>query len=218
MASRLRDTARLLRSTLTAEQQKTALRLGWLSIVVLVGVTATGAWQLFAHEPDPGWFDYAVDSNFQPGPRPLTEVRTGVAAIHRFFGGAGVVLAGFGGGWFAYRVVHRVARLAVVIFVVGVISMVTGAWLRFRVVKLSGESVEDAGRGYFQLFLNDVDFVITDTRNFEAMGIRLLTVAHVISVPILLVAAWFAITRAGRLEEFSSSQPRKPELGPRQEW
>lgn len=59
MINRLRDITRLSSSTLTADRYKTAVRLGQLSMVVLVGLTLTGAWQFFAHEPNPAWYNYA---------------------------------------------------------------------------------------------------------------------------------------------------------------
>ncbi|MCP3856794.1 MAG: hypothetical protein GY698_18985 [Actinomycetia bacterium] len=210
MLAKLVDSSRLIRSVLSEEQVRTATRLGWLSIMVLVGLTVTGVWQFFAHAPVPSWYAYSPGSGFFPQPPPST----GVAALHGFFGGASVVLALFGGGWFAYKAVHRVPHLAVLVLVVGLVSTFTGSLIRFNLIKLAGQSFDAAGPGYAQIFTGDIDYVVTDRREIGAMGIRLWTLAHLVSVPVMLVAAWFSITRIRNLEEFTSSRPRKPELGP----
>lgn len=71
----------------------------------------------------------------------------------------------------------------------------TGSLIRFNAIKLPGQSYQDAGAGYSQLFLGDVDFVVTDRSDLGATAIRVMTLSHVITVPILLFAVWAYLPR-----------------------
>jgi hypothetical protein len=193
MPSRLERLRAEYRSTLTSGQQRGVSVLAWLSIVILVGLTTTGVWQFFAHESDPSWFDHTPGSSV----RQRTAPSEGAAELHGLFGSAGGVLAMFGGAWFAYKVLFDVPRLAVLAFGLALVGLVTGSLIRFNAIKLEGRQYEDAGRGYGQLFVSDVDYVVTDKWDLGAMAIRLFTVAHIATVPILLAAAWFGTARVG---------------------
>lgn len=172
--------------------KKGAEILGVVSIVVLVGVTVTGLWQFFAHEANPDWYAYVPDSGFTADAVPST----GMARIHGFFADASFVVAMIGGGWFAYNIAFTVPRTVIVAFITTFVGVLTGGIVRFNVVKLSGRTHEEAGAGYLQLFTNSVDYVVNGRTEFGATGFRLLTLLHVATVPILVVFAWIAISRA----------------------
>ncbi|MGI9596064.1 MAG: hypothetical protein ACR2QK_07890, partial [Acidimicrobiales bacterium] len=130
---------------------------------------------------------------------------------------ATAIVALIGGAWFAYKVAFGIPPYAVLALVLALVGIVTGSLIRFNVVKLAGRPLDDAGRGYGQLFSNDVEYVVTGNSELGSTAIRLLTIAHIMIVPILVVAAWFAIARAGHGDEYTSSRPsrrsRKPDGG-----
>jgi len=191
------DFARLrFRSDLNDEQQLGLRILGWLAVACLVGVTFTGVWQFFTHEPNPSWFRYDPANSLSPQ-SPDSE---GMAAAHAFFGAASAVVALLGGAWYAYRVVFDIPRVVVLSLVVTVAGLITGSVIRFNAVKLRGRPIEEAGNGYGQLFANDVEFVITDRADLGATAIRLLTAFHMLTVPLLLWIVWRAIIRGNRDE------------------
>ena len=192
VGSRATQVRQRFQSHLDSRQQRGVRILGWVSIICLAGLTGTGLWQLLAHESNPSWFGHVPGM----GVRQQTQPSDGVADLHGIFGAAAAVIALVGGGWFAFRVLFDVPRLAVIGLVVSVVGLVTGSVIRFNAVKLSGRTYEEAGSGYAQLFLNDVEFVVTDRWDLGALAIRSWTVAHVLTVPVLLLAAWFEITRS----------------------
>lgn len=192
MGSRTSQVRHRFRSHLDARQQRGVRILGWASIICLAGVTGTGVWQFLAHESNPSWFGYVPGL----GVRQQTQPSEGVAELHGIFGGAMAVIALVGGAWFAFRVLFDVPRLAVIGLVVSVVGLVTGSVIRFNAVRLSGRSYEQAGSGYAQLFLDDVEFVVTDRWDLGALAIRSWTVAHVLTVPVVVLVAWFEITRS----------------------
>ena len=115
--------------------------------------------------------------------------------LHGYFGAAAAVIALVGGEWFAVRVIFDVPRLAVVALGVSAFGLVSGSVIRFNAVKLSGRSYEEADAGYWQLFSDDVEFVVTDRWDLGEAAIRVWTLAHVLTVPVIVLAAWFEITR-----------------------
>lgn len=181
-----------LRSRLDARQQRGVKLLGWASLVSLGGVTITGLWQFFAHSSDDSWFSFVPGKSTRPQPQPSQ----GVAELHSIFGAASAVVALVGGAWFAYKVLFDVPRFAVVSLTVCVFGLISGSVIRFNAVKLQGRPYEDAGRGYGQLFFNDVEFVVTDRFDLGPLAIGLWTMSHVLTVPVLLTAAWLGIARS----------------------
>ncbi len=159
---------------------------------MIVGVSVSGVWQFFAHKPDPNWFDYVPGSSFNAQQAPATAM----AQIHDLFATGSGIVALVGSAWFAYRIAHGVP-IATIVAVIGTLSAaLTGALLRFNLVKLEGRSFEEVGAGYAQLFSNDVEYVVTDTVEFGPAAFTLLTVAHVATIPILVGFGWWSIQRA----------------------
>lgn len=196
MVGRLAGVRARFRSTLTPEQQRGLSVLGWVSFVILAGLTGTGLWQFFAHESDPSWFEHVVGSDARLRATPSE----GVAELHSIFATAGGIVALLGGAWFAYKIAFDIPWIALLAFVLAVVGSVTGSLIRFNAVKLPGRSYEDAGRGYLQFFVNDVEHIVTDKWDLGSTAIRLLTVSHFLTVPLLLTVAWFRITRVGEPE------------------
>ena len=172
--------------------KKGAEILGVISVVMLVGVSVTGLWQFFAHEPNPDWYGYIPDTGFTAEAVPST----GMARIHGFFADGSFIVALIGGSWFAYNIAFTIPRTAIVALVTTFVGVLTGGIVRFNVVKLSGVPHEEASAGYLQLFTNSLEYVVNGRTEFGANSFRLLTVIHVATVPILVVFAWIAISRA----------------------
>ena len=179
------------RSTLTVEQQRIVRTLGVLSIIMLTGLTITGVWQFFAHEPNPAWFDYVPGS----GARQQATTSTGVAATHSLVSTFGGIVALAGGGWYAYKVSFSVPWLWLLALGLALFGSFTGSLIRFNAIKLPNKTYEEAGTGYPQLFLGDVEFVVTDRWDLGSTAIRLMTLSHIITVPILLFAVWACLPR-----------------------
>lgn len=159
------------------------------SVGCLVGVTLTGVWQFFAHQSDPRWYGYVAGRDVQLSSPPSD----GIAELHGLFGAAIAVIALVGGAWFAYRVLFDVPRAAVISLGVAIVGLMTGSLIRFNLVQLRGLEYADAGRGYLQLFGRDLEFVVTDRWELGPMAIRLWTVAHVATVPILIAVIWLGL-------------------------
>lgn len=193
MSSTIDRVRSAIRSTLTAEQQRGVKVLGWASMVVMVGLTTTGLWQFFTHESDPSWFDQILGSSVRQRAAPSD----GIAELHSIFGTAAGVVALFGGAWFAYKVAYEVPKLVIAAFGLIVVGLITGSMIRFNAIKVRGREYDEAGRGYPQLFLDDIDYVVTDKWDLGSTAIRLLTITHVATLPILGVAAWYTMTRIG---------------------
>ena len=179
------------RTDLTHEQRRGVRVLAWLSIVSLAGVSLTGLWQFFAHDSDPGWYGYVAGSDARGRGVPST----GVAELHSQFATAVAVIALLGGAWFAYRILYDVPWPALFALVVAVIGLVTGSLIRFNVVKLRGRSYEGASRGYAQVFGGDLEYVVTDRWELGPMAIRLWTIVHILTVPILIALMWLGLGR-----------------------
>ena len=192
MASRL-DTARHRFATwLTPEQRRGVRVLAWASVVGLAGVSLTGIWQFFAHESDPGWYGYEPGSDMRLASSPSE----GIAELHGIFATAVAVIALFGGAWFAYRVLYDVPWPAVLALAVAVLGLVSGSVMRFTLVKLEGRRFDEAGRGYAQVFGGDLEFVVTSRFELGPLAIRLWTIGHVVTVPVLLAIIWLGIPRS----------------------
>jgi hypothetical protein len=192
MSSRLAVVRRQVRTELTHQQRRGVRVLAVASIVCLVGVSVTGLWQFFMHESDRAWYGYVAGGDAQLASSPST----GVADLHGQFAAALAIVALFGGAWFAYRVLYDVPWLAVVALVLVTIGLITGSVIRFNVVKLRGREYEQADRGYLQLFGGDLEFVATARRELGPLAIRLWTLGHLSTVPILLAVIWFGIGRS----------------------
>ncbi|MDJ0767181.1 MAG: hypothetical protein QNJ12_00250 [Ilumatobacter sp.] len=196
MSSRLEEARRRFRSNLTERQQRGVRVLTWASIVCLVGVSVTGAWQFVTHESDPGWYGYEPGSDVRVAASPSE----GVAELHGLFAAGVAVVALVGGAWFAYRVLYDIPWPAVVALLGALAGLITGSVIRFNLVKLQDREYDDAGRGYAQLFGGDVEFVVTDRWELGPMAIRLWTIGHVLTLPILLAVIWFGLPHADGAE------------------
>ena len=76
-----------------------------------------------------------------------------------------------------------------------VATHVTGALTRFNVVRLD-DPTADVQRGYLQIFGGDMWVMVTDRWDFGPWAARIVTVLHVIALPILVRAGWRALTRS----------------------
>lgn len=191
MFDRLYSVLATFRSTLTVEQQRIVLVLGVLSIAMLTGLTITGVWQFFVHESDPSWFDHVPGS----GSRQQTTSSTGGAAAHAFFSLFAGIVALAGAGWYAYKVSFSVPWLWLLGLGLALFGSITGSLIRFNAIKLPGKTYEEAAAGYSQLFLGDVEFVVTDRWDLGSTAIRLLALSHLATVPILLLSVWLCLPR-----------------------
>lgn len=95
------------------------------------------------------------------------------------------------------RSFSRCPPLAVAALSLAIIGLITGSLIRFNAIKVRGAEYADAGPGYTQLFVDDIEYVVTDKWDLGSTAIRLLTATHVTTVPILLFAAWYTFTRIG---------------------
>jgi hypothetical protein len=194
MITRLRAEVAWFGRTVTPTERRFAGWLGWVSIIVITGLTLTGIWQFFSHEPNPDWFSYTPENGLIGSSKPST----GGAELHALFGDAAFVIALFGGAWFAYKILFRVPKFATVAALVALGANITGSVIRFNAVKISGRTLEQAGDGYVQIFTDDVEFVVNGRQELGPTAIRLLTFGHIVSVPVLSIAAWYVLTRSHR--------------------
>ncbi len=205
MKRRYREFRDIGRATFPRHQRGVDI-LGVLSIVVLVGVSATGAWQFFAHELNPEWFGYMPGGTFSVN----SKGPTGMALAHRFFGDAAAILALMGGAWFCFQIVYRVPAVVVVIFCCTLFAVLTEALVRFNLIKLQGLTFEEVGPGYPQVFGSDVDYVVTDAGQTNVGVFRLLILSHIATVPILVGFGWVSIVRGidRRTKEMAAAPKR----------
>ncbi len=193
METALRNIRYVLTATLDETQQRGTWILLWVTVITLVGLMVTGTMLFFGHEPDPNWLDYVAYSDI----RPQTSPSTGLEAMHGHFADAAGVIALIGGGWFVYRVVFAVPPVTAIALVVVIVSHVTGALTRFNVVRLDGQVPgDDAQRGYLQVFGADMGVMVTDRWDLGPWAARIVTVSHVIALPLLVWAGWRAIVRS----------------------
>jgi hypothetical protein len=166
--------------------------LGILSIVMLVGVTFSGIWQFFAHTPDPDWFAYVPDTGFTVAEKPPS----GMRMVHDLFATGSGVLALAGSGWFAYRIAHGFPMLAVVAIVVSFFGALVGPTIQFTLLKLEGQSFDEVGPGYLQMFTGNLEYAVTDIHQIGPGTFQLLVLSHILTIPILVGFAWWSIRRA----------------------
>ncbi len=197
MLARLKAEVAWFGRTVTPAERRFASWIGWASVVVIVGLTVTGVWQFLSHEPDPDWFRYSSDREQNLPSKPST----GGAELHGLFADAAFVIALFGGAWFAYKVLYRVPRFAVVAALVTLSGNITGSIVRFNAVKVHGKTLEQAANGYAQIFLDDLEFVVNGRLELGSLAIRLFMIGHVITVAVLVIAGWFTLTGARRARE-----------------
>ncbi len=206
MLTRLKAEVAWFGRTVSPAERRFAGWLGWASVLVMVGLTLTGAWQFFRHEPDPDWFSYTTEGGLTGASKPST----GGAELHALFGDAAFVLALFGGAWFAYKIVFRVPKFAALAALVALAANITGSVIRFNAVKINGRTLEQADDGYLQIFTGDVDFVVNGRQELGPTAIRLFTFGHIATVPVLLIAGWFMLTRSRQARESEQSATAHP--------
>jgi hypothetical protein len=192
--------------TVMPGEKRVARRFGWASAFVMAGLTITGVWQFFSHEPDQNWFRYTKETSVNLPRLPST----GGAELHALFGDAAFVIALFGGAWFAYKVLFRLPKFAIFATLVTLLANITGSVIRFNAVKISGRSFEQADNGYLQLFTQDLEFMVNGRQEVEPITAQLLTLGHIVTVPVLLIAAWFALMRARQAREREQSTNDRP--------
>lgn len=193
MPGRVEVARRRFYSWLSPEERRGVRILAWVSVVSLVGVTATGVWQFFAHEPNPGWFGYQPGRGMVVGSTPSE----GIAELHGIFAMLVAAVALIGGAWFGYKIIHDIPFAALGALAVAFFGLISGSIVRFNVVKLTGLEYEEVGPGYLQLFGSDLEFVATDGYELGPMATRIWTVAHVLTVPVILGMIWFGLTPEG---------------------
>ncbi len=189
MSSRLATVRHRYRRWLNVEQRRGVRVLAWVSVVCLVGVSVTGIWQFFAHEPDPAWFLY------RPGFQPPSAPSTGMAELHSMFAMATASVALLGGGWLVYKVLYAVPWPVMAALGSAVFGLISGSVIRYNAVKLTGRDLAEAERGYTQIFGGDLEYVVTSRFELGAAAIRVWTVAHLLTVPVLLAVIWFGLPR-----------------------
>ena len=183
----------VLAATLDETQRRGTWVLLWATAITLVGLTVSGTILFFVHQPDPDWLDYVPYSDI----RPQTSPSTGMEAMHGHFADAAAVIALIGGGWFVYRVVYGVPPITAIALVVVIVSHVTGALTRFNVVRLDGQLPGDETQsGYLQIFGADMGVMVTDRWDLGPWAARIVTVSHVVALPLLAWAGWRAVARA----------------------
>lgn len=199
----VRNIRYVLTSTLDDTQQRGTWLLLWATTVTVVGLTVTGTFLFFLHEPDPEWIDYVPYSDL----RPPTNPSTGMEALHGHFADAAAIIVLIGGGWLVYRVIHAVPKVVAVSLVVVVATHVTGALTRFNVVHLENQMVDEVRRGYLQIFGGDMWVMVTDRWDFGPWAARIVTVLHVVALPILVRSGWRVLARssAAAVEEARQS-------------
>lgn len=171
-------------------------------IVSLVGVTLTGVAVFFTHESDPNWFRYGRGAGVEPASQPST----GWAAAHSLFADTLGVVVLIGSAWFIARVSFVVFRFAVVLFVVVLFAHVSGSVIRFNAVQLEGRTLEEAERGYLQVFSGDLEYLVTSRFELGPVAASVWTVAHLLTVIVVVLGA--AVSLAGTVRSSEAERPR----------
>lgn len=184
------------RTWLTPSQQRGVRLLARASVVSVVGVSVTGLWQFFAHRSNPGWYDDEVGSGASAPSAPSE----GLAELYGVFAFAVAAVALVGGAWFAYKVPYDIPWPAAIALAVAVGGLVTGSVIRFNLFELRDREFREAGRGNVQVFGTDLEFVVTDRFELGPLAIRLWTVGHVLTLPIMVAVIWSGLSRAGDAE------------------
>ena len=184
------------RTWLTPSQQRGVRLLAWASVVSVVGVSVIGLWQFFAHRSNPGWYDDEVGSGASAPSAPSE----GMAELYGVFAFAVAAVALVGGAWFADKVPYDIPWPAAIALAVAVGGLMTGSVIRFNLVELRDRELREAGRGHVQVFGTDLEFVVTDRFELGPLAIRLWTVGHVPTLPIMVAVIWSGLSRAGDAE------------------
>ena len=166
------------------------IALAGASAVCLTVMTVTGIWLFFTHAPDPASNRYIRGARL--GPAPPAE---GIAELHAVVGAASGAIAMIGGAWLVYKVLFAVPWQVVAVFAITVFGLVSGSVMRFRIVKLEGRTFAEADTGYAQIFSPDLEYVVNSRVELGATAIRLWSLGHILTVPILLAVIWFALPR-----------------------
>lgn len=165
--------------------------LGIVSVFMLVGISVSGIWQFFAHEPDPAFFAYRP--GFESG---FSSQQSVGAQVHDLFATGTGAVALFGSAWFAYRISHAVPVVGVLTMIVAFLASATAALVRFNAIKLEGRAFDEADTGYLQVFTESVQFVVTDRGQSGPTAFRIAVLAHILTVPTLVGFSWWWIRRA----------------------
>lgn len=193
--------------------------LGLVSIVLLIGLTATGLWEFFFRESAPAWYSYGPEfgGSVQAGP-----ASAGVSGLHGFLSDAAGVTALLGGTWFSYRVLNRLPAAIVVTVCCVTFAAFGGGALRFNLIRQTGVPIEEISAGYTQLFTSDIDFLVTDRGQWGgasnsfgdspgSLGMfRIMLLTHMLTVPILVGFAWMSIRRGMERRLAEVLEPSKP--------
>lgn len=193
--------------------------LGLVSIVLLIGLTATGLWEFFFRESAPAWYSYGPEfgGSVQVGPSPA-----GISELHGFLSAAAGVTALIGGAWFSYRVLNRLPAAVVVTLCCVTLAAFSGGELRFNLIRQTGVPVDEISAGYTQLFTSDIDYLVTDRGQWGgasnrfgdepgSLGVfRIMLLTHILTVPILVGFAWMSIRRGMDRRLAEVLEPSKP--------
>ena len=182
--------------------RKVMYAIGWLALALSIGLTVTGIWQFFNHEPD------TALSGYRPGlgnPPSLGE-STGIASLHGFLGDVAGVLTLFGGAWFSARVIFKLSWFSASTLLIIIFSLLTGNVIRFNASVQDGE-VDVTTSGYVQFFSGDAQMAITDRSELHLAWITTWTVLHVASIPVLVVSAWFTLRQARKRRALMAVTP-----------
>ncbi|MCP3934730.1 MAG: NAD(P)(+) transhydrogenase (Re/Si-specific) subunit beta [Actinomycetia bacterium] len=202
MPGKVAAVVEVVRSDLLRDQRRLVVVFGWVAVVLIVGLTFTGVWQVFVHESDPSWFEFSAESTARPTPTKST----GLAALHGFLADVSTIFALIGGAAFAYKVAYTVPASVVFGLVVAVFGVFSGSLIQFNLIKLRGKPYEEAGSGYAQVFSEDFEYMVTDKHELGALAARIWVGAHVLTIPLLLVAAWLALSRVAARRTRSRSR------------
>ena len=197
----LRAVAAVVHSTLDPTQHRGVRLLANLSLLLMLGLFATGVGTFLTHQPDPNWYNYVEGQGVQPFGVPSE----GWAAWHGLFADAAFMLVLFGSAWFVYKISFYVVRFAVAALVIVLFGHVTGSIIRFNVVKLQGKEFQEAGEGYWQLLSGDLEYIVTARFEMTAVATQLWVIAHVLTLPVLVLGALVSLRQVGRTDPLRSS-------------
>lgn len=178
--------------------------LGALAVPLLASLLGTGIWLFFFHEPNTAWSGHVPGSGRFQSP----QNSEGVAAVHNALSDLAGIIALFTTAWFCARVVFKPSKLALSALVLVVFAMLTGSCMRFNATVRDGDlDVETAG--YPQFFFGDVDQVVTDNFELGPGFVAMMTIGHIISIPLLALGSWLGVrqARANRLKR-AEHRPR----------
>lgn len=178
-------------------------RLAWAAVVITAGLFITGIGTFFTHEADPNWYRYARGQGLRPPGQPSD----GFAEWHAMFADAAGVLVLLGSAWFVYKISFRVVRFVSASLVLVLSAHASGSVIRFNVVKLEGKSFQEAARGYGQLFGTDLEYIVTARFELGAAASRIWLLAHVLTLPALVVGAYLTLRPVARRATLRAAAP-----------